>query len=354
MATVATKTRDSNMELLRITAMVLVMVVHANFRALPMPGMVKTLQEPTSSLLMFMTEGFAICAVDLFVLLSGWYGIRFKGWRLAELLFQVFFFGLVAIGACLLFTPAELSHDVLSRLFLLKAGDLWFVKAYIGLYLLAPVLNAFVERATRREFAIVLLSFYAFQFVYGWIYEGTSWFRAGYSLPSFIGLYLLARYMRLHPCRLWRLSRWVDLGIYLLTVAVLTVSMYVIKRHGGLGGYLYFYNCPLVMLAAMHLLLFFSKFSFRSRLVNWVAVSVFAVYLVQSSSFLWNYHDDLIRRWFNNEPRFEFIIYSAGLLAALFAVSILVDKLRLAVWHGVEYSFEAITNKIQSRNGRQD
>ena len=30
--------RDSNMELLRIVAMLLVMVVHANFRALPVPG----------------------------------------------------------------------------------------------------------------------------------------------------------------------------------------------------------------------------------------------------------------------------------------------------------------------------
>ena len=32
------KQRDSNMELLRILAMVLVMVVHANFRALPVPS----------------------------------------------------------------------------------------------------------------------------------------------------------------------------------------------------------------------------------------------------------------------------------------------------------------------------
>ena len=348
------KTRDSNMELLRITAMVLVLVVHANFRALPVPGPLHIVMAPVSSLLMFLTEGISICAVDLFVLLSGWYGIRFKGSRLAELLFQVLFFGVFALGVSAVFWPQELQNDVVGRLFMLNPGNYWFIKAYVGLYLLSPVLNAFVEHATRRQFAVVLITFYAFQFIFGWYFDATTWFRGGYSLPSFIGLYLLARYMRLYPLRVWRLSRWADLAIYLSIVATLTIVMFLIKRAGGRGDYVYFYNCPLVMLAAMHLLLFFSKLSFKSRLVNWVASSMLAVYLVQSSTFLWNRHDDLVRYWFNNEPRFEFIIYTAGLLAVVLVVSVSVDKLRLALWQGVLCVVDIITEKINIKNGKQD
>lgn len=330
------KVRDSNMELLRLVAMLLVLVVHANFRALPVPGYTHVHANPSSAFLMFMTEAFSIYAVDLFVLLSGWYGIRFKGKRLAELGFQVLFFGIFAIGVCAVFAPQELSHNVFNRLLLLGVNDYWFVKTYVALYLLSPVLNAFVEKASRREFALVLAAFFAFQFVYGWAFESTRWLVAGYSLPSFIGLYLLARFMRLHPLRVWQLSRWADLGIYLGVVATLTIAMFVIKQHGGRGGALYFYICPLVILGAMHLLLFFSKFSFRNRWVNWLAVSAFAAYLTQSSSFIGGpFYDQIILNWFNNEPRFQFILYCVSFVLAVFLGSILIDKLRILLWNGI-------------------
>lgn len=327
------KVRDSNMELLRLVAMLLVLIVHANFRALPVPDYTHVHSNPSSAFLMFMTEGFSIYAVDLFVLLSGWYGIRFKFKRLVELVFQVLFFGLFAIGVCAIFAPQELTHDVLSRLLLLGENDYWFVKTYVALYILSPVLNAFVEQASRKQFAIVLLTFFSFQFLYGWAFESTRWLVAGYSLPSFIGLYLLARFMRLHPLKCWQLSRWIDLGIYLVIVAFLTISMFVIKQHAGRGGALYFYICPLVIVGAMHLMLFFSKFSFRSRVVNWLAISAFAAYLTQSSSFIGKpFYDEIILGWFNNEPRSQFIIYTGLLVLAVFFGSIMIDKLRILLW----------------------
>ena len=328
------KVRDSNMELLRLVAMFLVLVVHANFRALPVPGMTHVNNNPSSAFLMFMTEAFSIYAVNLFVLLSGWYGIRFKAKRLGELIFQVLFFGLFAIGVCAIFAPEELQTDVLSRLFILGQNDYWFVKAYIALYLLSPVLNAYIEKASARQFGWLLIGFFAFQFLFGWVYESTRWLVAGYSLPSFIGLYLLARYMRLHPIKLWKLNRWYDLGIYLAIVAFLTITMFVIKQHGGRGGALYFYICPFVILGAMHLLLFFSKFSFHSRVINWLALSAFGAYLTQSSSFIGGrFYDDILLNWFNNEPRCEFILYSSLLVIGVFFGSILIDKVRILIWN---------------------
>ena len=56
MSTIASNkvtTRDSNMELLRIIAMILVMIVHANFRALPTPSTAECNTEIVSSILRF-------------------------------------------------------------------------------------------------------------------------------------------------------------------------------------------------------------------------------------------------------------------------------------------------------------
>ena len=109
------KVRDSNMELLRLLAMFLVLVVHANFRALPRPDSLQIATNTTSALLQFMTEGFAIVAVDVFVLLSGWYGIKMKFSRLAEMGFQILFFGLLGIGICAVYDPANMAATGLLR-----------------------------------------------------------------------------------------------------------------------------------------------------------------------------------------------------------------------------------------------
>lgn len=339
------------MELLRIVAMLLVMVVHANFRALPVPAAAEIGAHPVSALLMFFTEAVSVIAVDLFILLSGWFGIRPKASRLGELLFQILFFGLFAIGVCALFAPDRLATtpyygSALSRLFMLGENDYWFVKAYVGLYLISPVLNAFVEHASRRQFAAVLIGYFVFQSIFGWLFNSTRWIESGYSLPSFAALYMLARYMRLYPVALWKRSKWFDAAVYGVYVVVLTAGMFFIKKAGMKGGILYFYCCPLVIVAAMHFVLFFTKLKpFSSRVINWVAISAFAIYLTHSSSFIGCFYDRWILGWFNDEPRGTFILYTAGLIAVVFVASILLDKLRIAVWRLMNKPFEKNESK---------
>lgn len=326
------KVRDSNMELLRLFAMFLVLVVHANFRALPRPTSLQIAANTTSALLQFMTEGFAIVAVDVFVLLSGWYGIKMKFSRLAEMGFQILFFGLLGIGICAVYDPSNLETKVLSRLFLTDGGY-WFVKSYVVLFIFSPVINAFVESADRKLFRNVLIAFFAFEFAYDWLSEGTSWLRDGYSFPSFMGLYMLARYVRLYKPFVTSLSKWFDLAVYLSAVAFLTVSVCYLRYKGVKAGALYFYDCPVVIAGALYLLLFFSKMPvFKSRLVNWLAISCLAVYLTQSSNFISCYYDSFILGWFETEARWTFVLYTGCFIFAVFIGSLLVDKVRIAIW----------------------
>ena len=178
--------RDSNMELLRILAMVLVMIVHANFRALPVPTQMETINFTLSSLLRFNTESISIVCVDVFVLLSGWYGIRFRWERLGELLFQIVFFVAIITIATANFTQ---KHIHLYTLLLLDKWDYWFVKAYVCLYFFSPVLNSFIQNTSKKKFKNFLLIYFLFQTVYGWISQGAAWFNRGYSSISFMGLY---------------------------------------------------------------------------------------------------------------------------------------------------------------------
>lgn len=325
------KNRDSNMELLRITAMLLVMIIHASYRALPKPTPDLIAEQPCSIFLQLLTEGCAIVAVDVFVMLSGWYGIKLRLSRLAELLFQVVFFGLICLAVNYAITGIIPPHAI-KTIFMLGNNDYWFVKTYLALCLLSPVLNAFVETASRRQFATVLLLFFAFQWTTGWVIDAVSWIQSGYSLPSFMALYLLARYMNVHRPRFTRFHRLTDLAIYMSTACLIAVSIFFLKKHFDLGGVLLFYNSPLVILGAASLLLFFSKLSFRSKPINWLSISVLSIYLTHSSSIIGHYYDEAIRTWHDSLSRSSFLINIIILIGSVFFGSILLDKLRLRIW----------------------
>ena len=331
------KTRDSNMELLRLVAMLLIMVVHANFRALPKPDAAAIAACPSSAFLQFLAEGFSIVGVNVFVMLSGWYGIKPRLLRFSELIFQILFFGLLCLGVEYVVT-GQIPSGAMLTVLMLEPNAYWFVKVYIALYLFAPVLNSFVEHATRRQFEWVLMAAFGFMFVFGWLFKATTWIGEGYSLPWFMCLYLLARYMRTYQPRFTQFSRTTDLFIYLGVVAFLTIAVFVL-RHYNLGGVLYFYCCPLVVLGAMYLLLFFSKLpSFGGAgggFINWLGISALSIYLTHSSNFLGKYYDGYIRQWFYGESRLTFILYAALLILAVFFGSILLDKLRLLLWRAL-------------------
>lgn len=86
------KERQSNIELLRIIAMFLVLLVHANFYSLGVVTPQDIRAFSLDSVLKVFFEAISINCVDIFVLISGWFGIRasFKGG--CKFLFQCFFF----------------------------------------------------------------------------------------------------------------------------------------------------------------------------------------------------------------------------------------------------------------------
>ena len=190
----AQKERESNFELLRIVAMFLVLIVHADYFSLGAPSYQDCVNSPIQSLFRIAVESVSIICVNVFVLISGWFGIHFKWNALANFLFQVFFFGVVIYLFSILFLSVPINLKGAAACVQITTWN-WFVKAYICLYLLSPVLNAFCDNANHKTFVSVLVSFFVFQTIYGW--TGSAKFMLqGYSTISFCGLYLLAQYVK--------------------------------------------------------------------------------------------------------------------------------------------------------------
>ena len=328
-----TVVRESGIELLRLVSMFLILSLHVNFYVFGQPSVTDFKVDPANGFLRSFLESIAIVGVDVFVLISGWFGIRPKARRFASLLFQTTFFCCLAYEAGLLFGVWYSSWDVLGNLVFLGPQN-WFLRSYLLLYAASPVLEAFVSTASEKTFRFVLAGFFGFQTVYGWLLPGADYFevfRNGYSPLSFVGLYLLARYVRVFRPRFACRSRCTDLFSYFLLSAITAMASAFQTLCQRRGIDFFAYNSPLVVAAALFLFLFFAKWNFASRIVNSVAQSSLAVYLLHM-------HPSVcgtlfipvavrILRMPNSSP-----LLILPFLLSVFAAAVLLDRVRIVLW----------------------
>lgn len=324
--------RLSNFELLRLISMFMVLIVHANFQALGSPTSMDLHTSPVVSISRILLQSFALVCVNVFVLISGWFGIHFSFKGICQLLFQTFFFLFGIYFVCLTVGFESLSTKSFGKCIMLDHAT-WFVKSYLCLYILAPVLNSFVEYTPQKDFKKVLVLFYLFQFVWGWGSKGVSFFEEGFSTLSFVGLYLLARYIRLYkPTFSLRFKKY-DMVLYvvlsLLTAAFLGISIF---KNFSFYYKFWSYNSPLIIFSALYLLLYFSKLNFTNNLINKIAKSCFAVYLFHF--IIWKRIMIPHIHYITNEYNLYIsILLVAAILIVFYIIAIGMDRIRIHLWN---------------------
>lgn len=321
--------RHSGIELLRIIAMLMVLMLHANYIAFGSPSAEDVHNEALKSFGRILAEQLCIVAVNVYVLISGWFGIKLKLNSFVNLLVQVFTYSVIIFIAYWVFQKPTLHlRDFMG--ILIVGRYYWFVVSYILLYLLSPVLNAFAESTTKRQFELVLLCFYGFEFLYGWI-GSTGGFAAGYSAMAFIGLYMLARYIKLYGERLTSKSGRFYIAAYLLISLVVALWQFVQLHICGeimLVSYLH-YDCPLVVIASVLLFLAFTRLNFKSKFVNYCATSAFSVYLIHVNPYLWGGYKEAIRMIYDFGGELMGVVAIFFALVIFLFLCIAIDKIRI-------------------------
>ena len=328
------KHRESNMELLRIISMFLVLVVHADFLSLGIPTSKELAADSVQTFGRFFFEALAIGCVNVFVLISGWFGLHTSLKGLCKLLFQCLFFTIGIYIFFLVLGKAKFDSNTLIEWFFLNKSY-WFIKTYLCLYLISPILNAFIEKASPKVFRTVLIALFLYICLYGWLFDATKDIAKGYSIISFISLYLLARYAKLYPCKLSQLNKYADLSIFIGSALVITAlaMLGVYVQNKILTNMMFWYSNPLVVLGSMALLLYFSKLKIDSKVINLIAKSSFAVYLLHcNSNILIGHYAPFVKNLYKTYSGIEFLGYTFGFMVAVFVVAVVIDQFRIFNW----------------------
>lgn len=329
--------RNSNIELLRIVAMFLVLIDHSGYMSIDPPTSEEVYSAPILSMARYCSQSFSSICVNVFVLISGWFGIKTRISRITEFLFQCYFICFVSYFVLLVMgITAPMSLGGWVNFFVL--GDLWFVMAFLLLYLMAPMMNMFIESLNQKQVLYFLLAFLTIQFLHGFVIQVT-WFDKGMSPLTLMSLYMIGRYMRLYPNRFTTMSRWMDIIIYAVVSIIGAVLTFIGVRFGAEGYRFFSYASPTIIMASVYFFLFFTKISFKNQLINWIAASAFAVYVLNCEGHFWSFYLSTNHLWWLKGDVTSYICKTLLLDLGVFINAIMIDKVRIIIWNQLKLLF---------------
>lgn len=316
------KKRDSSVECFRILATFLVLIVH--FTGWFIGGISAPFdasQDLSLRIGQMVIGSLCVVCVNCFLIISGWYGIKLKLqsiWKMYVLLVCIYVPFQLAVS---LYTD-NFSIVLLGDNLLAFTRESYFVQCYLMLMFFSPVINCFFEKYGRKTLGFVL-AFWVIEIVMENVKDNKSLgFEDGYSLIHFVLIYMLAKVASLYKEEILKIGRnkWI-IG-YFICACFVCIGHLVGFKHT------WDYSNPIVVIESFCLFFPFLYKPFYNKKINWLAGSAFAVYIIHTTSPV---YDLLVKvdNWLLNH--FDYLIYLPSYLLVCiiaFFVCIAYDKCR--------------------------
>ena len=330
--------RQSNIELLRILAAFGVIVQHYNNPNIG--GAIRAVipRSPNAMILAFLHVGM-ICAVNLFILISGYF---MRDTKKRDLLKPVKLLSMLIVFELLFYiiqVPLQGIPFSFSNLMQYYLPNYWFIIVYIALYLISPFINMIWNNLSKRNRKILLgLSLGLFS-VYPIITEmigvllgtdlrGTSTVgldgsESGYTIVNFVLMYLIGCALRDHdddPEHKDMKPVSVVLLLF-LNISVLMVWMIIEKSRiitdPTILSIPYRYQNPLVISEAVLYFLLFKQIKIKnSKVINSLASAAFPSYLIHINLFRYCGIEQAV-----NNPPAKLLAHVLGCAAGIYLIS---------------------------------
>ena len=323
--------------------MTMILILHANLGIGPFDLEQGLSNDGGIDYFRVLIQAICIVGVNSFVLISGWFGIKPSVKGLAALYFQLTFYSLsIALyHSIFIRTPFSIKDLFFSCI---GGSSYWFVPSYLIMYLLSPYLNAFLDKASKKNLVLSIVAFFVAQQFYGRFGGDMGHFHGGYSALSFIGLYLLAGYARRFPHKITRMSATAHFGIFMgFTLLMFGLICYFKNPIIDGGHSIFHYNHPIVILSSFSLFLAFTQIPLKSKFVNWMASSAFAIYLIHDNFLLRGGYQSFMNHLFYNTPSpVSAFFYVFAVILVIGLVCILIDKIRQFLWRNILRGYDRL------------
>lgn len=324
--------RSSNIELCRIISILLVIVLHSSFYSLGFP-------ETKDSFTWFpaVLESFSIVGAPVFVLITGYFSTRPK----IENFINIFFICLFPAAVIVIKKYFDSGGVNFQDMFVVSQSN-WFVLAYLGLICFSPILNAFVDNVSKRQLLNCIIILLAFQTWFGFcpayffnhaVYKG---YNNGYSIISFMNLYLIGRFVKLYG--LPKIVKDCPLSFYSAFSLLTLFCFYWLNKHDMTASVAFSYANPLVIASSICFFVFFCNLEIKnSKIINHLAKSTLTVLILHLSKEAFSplFKSQFVYLYSNTHGLIRIACWVLSILV-VFLTFTLIDQMRLLLYKPVK------------------
>ena len=327
--------RQSNFELLRIISLIYIVLYHILLYFI----------YPTSHVVFFKSIQLLLhIGVINFVLISGFFGIKPSIKGIVKLLSLVLVYSIpeIVYNIC----HANNLKEVVKSFLFISHTHYWFIRTYLFLYLISPLLNLWIEKATIKQQLYLLLAL-SFICIYIGTTLGDNTLSNGKNVINFSFIYLIGNMINLKQNQLKKFTLKYCIILYVL-LNLLLISSYYLMSTNIVGIFIWQlsfpYCSPLLIVNSILFFMIFLHLKVHSKAINYLSKSCLAIYLIhESTPFVLDTIGFVSKSLYFTINNSFFLLIVLVLFSVLIAcVAIAIDKLLTPVW----YCFNLLGDKL--------
>lgn len=301
--------RDYNIELLRIVLMMMIILFHLVVHGCKLKMLSTNSYTATNKDITYLSLVTLLAiAVNCFVFISGYYGIKFKIKTLISFSIQAIFYSVIIYSiATFIFQLNEYNSIIFIKSFFPFTSTVWwFFTVYLGIYILSPLINKGVDAISKYQLIIIIIILVYLEGTYPlWGYNILS--GDGLSLYSLLVVYIIGRFCKTNDIRVN--NAFIKYSfMYIILLGIIYVT-YIMNRQS-LTWRMTTYNNPLIIINSILFFYIFKNTSIKNlSIIYKVAPLTFGVYLI---------HDHPICAYYLSKFTFQLSNISSNPLYTLF------------------------------------
>lgn len=326
--------RQASFEIMRIFAMLLIFVWHIKVHYMAGEEEFHPLVVKAMTLL----SSFISFHVDLFVLITGYFGIRNNKRAIVKNLILC----TIYLWAFNLFNYLKNGcFDINELIFPISHGPWWFMKVYFLLVLVAPFLERMFSTFEKKEWQAWIIIVLLLNVYFGHYHHLKVVYLMGFDLMNMITIYSIGAFLRVYVTydnfTVWggQKTLWGLLLVLIVLRIIVGKIFYVLNLNLNAGEYC----APLTIALAVNVFLLFKQISLKlSPLIFFFSSSAVSVYLITDYPmvrlFLTKIFHQLYFEYCHNS--IHGLLFIVAFTIVVFTLCVVIDKVRLMLQKNIE------------------
>lgn len=343
-------TRQSNIELLRIVAMIMIIIFH-----MAMHEKAMYTGSTEKKIFSIILSGLGLIGVNIFVLITGYFQIEkeFKTSKVLKIWLQTVFYSIIIVFACQYFNIIKLDTETLVFAFMpVTYSRYWFISSYILLYIFSPFINKFAKSLSKEEYKkFLILMTILFSITYTFMY------RSAYTVGTGLGnlawlayVYLLAGYIRLYGIKFLN-NKKIVLALIIVIFTVYELLLVIVKFANikYISGIFSSINSIFVLSLSVLIFGLFKNLHIKdSKIINYFGSVTLTAYLIHenylSRDTFWKLMSENIK--ISNIDVINTFLEMIIAIALIFAISAILEPIRRIIEKQI-FKLRCVNNGLQ-------